>query len=426
MNESDGFPRQLLEQEPAARIAYFEAKLVGHQRLREALDNVMRRAAHPSKGQLIFIFGPSGGGKTTLRVRLFEKLLLSEVAAMEADRSYMPTGFAEIPAWVSATRSWRGPFTTMLRGMDEPMIGSKVAYKKSDLGRPGQVLVDRNTTVDGLQDALENCFRYRRTRTFLLDEAHHVFRGVGGADRMLAQMDILKSLANRTGVTLVLFGTYELMPILDLSDQVIRRAYKLHLARYRINAAADAQQFLGVLSAFQAALPIPSEPDLLSDYEYMYERSLGVVGVLKEWLDRALIEAVYAEQSADAGVRAATFAEHLRSTSLTDTELLTMLERIEEGEQTMWERSNRRGELRARLQAAGSQAHAGQPMPLIVEEPVPQIGQGSANSTATSPPPRRRGRPPKERVGTRAPARDKVGHDSPINRGAGGYNGAQA
>ena len=38
---------------------------------------------------------------------------------------------------------------------------------------------------------------------------------------------------------------------------------------------------------FEKALPFEDRPDLVSDWEFLYERSLGCVGVLKEWLVRA-------------------------------------------------------------------------------------------------------------------------------------------
>jgi len=37
---------------------------------------------------------------------------------------------------------------------------------------------------------------------------------------------------------------------------------------------------------------VPHEPDLLKHFDYCYERSIGCVGVLKDWLTRALAVAL--------------------------------------------------------------------------------------------------------------------------------------
>jgi hypothetical protein len=43
-----------------------------------------------------------------------------------------------------------------------------------------------------------------------------------------------------------------------------------------------------VLYGFQRRLPVMEEPDLLKHWEYCYVRSIGCVGILKDWLVRAL------------------------------------------------------------------------------------------------------------------------------------------
>src|SRR5260370_34218415 len=40
---------------------------------------------------------------------------------------------------------------------------------------------------------------------------------------------------------------------------------------------------------FKKQLPLDEQPDLLSAWDLLYERSVGCIGILKEWLDPALI-----------------------------------------------------------------------------------------------------------------------------------------
>src|SRR5438128_10914247 len=67
---SDGFPRQLLVQSPADRLAYFAAKVVAHPRLVDAHRAVHDGLRQPTATSLIVLYGPTGVGKTTLRLSL--------------------------------------------------------------------------------------------------------------------------------------------------------------------------------------------------------------------------------------------------------------------------------------------------------------------------------------------------------------------
>src|SRR5439155_12354609 len=102
----------------------------------------------------------------------------------------------------------------------------------------------------------------------------------------------IKSLANRTKIPIVLLGTYELLPFRNLSAQLSRRSIDVHFRRYRANHIEETKTFKNVLWSFQNHLPLHETPDLIGDWDYFYERSIGCVGVLKEWLIRAHVKAL--------------------------------------------------------------------------------------------------------------------------------------
>src|SRR3989344_4045714 len=54
----------------------------------------------------------------------------------------------------------------------------------------------------------------------------------------------------------------------------------------------DEDRFTDVLNAFLESMQIPKEPDLLAHADYFFVKSVGCVGVLKDWLDRALVDAL--------------------------------------------------------------------------------------------------------------------------------------
>jgi hypothetical protein len=102
----------------------------------------------------------------------------------------------------------------------------------------------------------------------------------------------LKSLANRSNTVHVLFGTYELLRVRNLSGQLSRRSIDIHFPRYDAAKTSDRRTFTRILQTFGEQMPLPEPPDLVPSWEYLYERSIGCVGILKDWLVRGLATAI--------------------------------------------------------------------------------------------------------------------------------------
>jgi hypothetical protein len=96
------------------------------------------------------------------------------------------------------------------------------------------------------------------------------------------------------------------------------------------------------LLTFQRHLPITGEPDLVAQAEYFYERSVGCVGVLKDWLTRALATAL------DDGQPTLTNAV-LERQALPNRKLLRMAREIREGEEALAANNLAQRELRSLL-----------------------------------------------------------------------------
>jgi len=151
--------------------------------------------------------------------------------------------------------------------------------------------VQQNVTGSGAvgteyRYAVEQAIRYRRPVAVMIDEAQHLGKIPSGR-RLLDQLDVVKSIANQTKTVHVLFGTYDLLTFRNLNAQLSRRSIDVHLARYRAEDSEDRQTFINVVRSFEKELPFEDQSDLVSDWEFLYERSLGCVGILKEWLVRA-------------------------------------------------------------------------------------------------------------------------------------------
>jgi hypothetical protein len=125
----------------------------------------------------------------------------------------------------------------------------------------------------------------------MIDEAQHLGK-IGSGRRLLDQLDVIKSIANRTGTVHVLFGTYDLLALRNLNGQLSRRSIDVHLARYRAEVPEERQIFINIIETFERELPFPEPSNLVHNCEFLYERSLGCVGIMRQWLVRAVTAAV--------------------------------------------------------------------------------------------------------------------------------------
>src|SRR5205823_8269541 len=68
-----------------------------------------------------------------------------------------------------------------------------------------------------------------------------------------------------------------------------RRGLEIHFPRYQFQHEPDQRAFQGVLLTLLQQVPLSVDREaLLQQWPYFYERSIGCVGVLKDWLVRAV------------------------------------------------------------------------------------------------------------------------------------------
>ena len=328
-------------QPPAARLAYFAGKVVAHPRLVDALRAVHDALRQPAAPSLIVLYGPTDVGKTTLRLRLEQQLIAEALPVLEKDKAWVPVLALEAIAPESGQFNWKDYYARALVALSEPLLDRKVivnAAVNPDAVRP---LIRRNASAPALRWVLEQCLRQRRVGVCLIDEAQHLKRIASGR-RLLDQMDTVKSLAATTGTMHVLIGTYELLGLTNLSAQLSRRSVEIHFGRYRASVDKDRLAFKSVLLTLQRQLPVSEEPDLVGFWERLYEGSLGCVGVLKSWLNRALADAVAHEATT-------ITRRHLDRQALPTRTLLNLAREITEGEAVLREDPKGRDQLRSRL-----------------------------------------------------------------------------
>lgn len=388
MGAPPGFPRELLSQPSTVRLEYFKRYTMAHPRLVAARDALLAAIHERAPNSLILVLGPTGVGKTTLRMRI-EQLLTTELSAeLTADPGRIPVVSVECIAPDAGGFSWRDHFRRLLLQMEEPLLDRKLVPGNSVSIGKRMVRFMPNARAVGAEYryAAEKALYFRRPVAVMLDEAQHL-AGVGSGRRLSDQLDVIKSIANCTGTVHVLLGTYGLLAFRNLSAQLSRRSVDIHFSRYRADDPEDRKTFLAVLHSFEQQLPLSEPPDLMQDWEYLYERSIGCVGVLKEWLARAL-SGVF-RRNATVLTR-----KDLQAQALSVSQCDKMLAEASEGEARLSDNFEERRRLRVRLglsieeerRECGSVEHTAQDVKIL------------------------RSREQRRRPGQRRPTRDAVGH----------------
>ncbi len=88
-NQKQSFPRELLDQSPSERLAYFKSYTVAHPFLQRANKEIWDALQEPGGALMIFIVGPTGVGKTTLWEHIHQRLTEAAQARMLQDPDHM-------------------------------------------------------------------------------------------------------------------------------------------------------------------------------------------------------------------------------------------------------------------------------------------------------------------------------------------------
>jgi energy-coupling factor transporter ATP-binding protein EcfA2 len=380
-----GFPRELLTQPWRARLEYFRDYTIAHPRLVAARDALVGAIHERAPNSLILVLGPTGVGKTTLRLKIEQLMITEMLADLRADPGRLPVVSVECIAPESGTFSWRDHFRRLLLEMEEPLVDYKLnPDAPARVGnRVVKFLPSARAAGSEYHYAVELALRFRRPVAVLIDEAQHLAR-MGSGRRLSDQLDVIKSIANRTGTIHVLLGTYELLAFRNLSAQLSRRSIDIHFQRYRADDSGDRRMFLTVLRSFEQHLPLAQPPDLVNEWEYLYERSIGCVGVLKDWLVRALTRVL---------ARNATVltSRDLREHALSVSQCEKLLAEAVEGESRLAESAEQRSRLRTRLGLIPQEREA---IDSTVGETMPVTAKAAPRKVRRVPGRRRPGRDP--------------------------------
>ena len=194
------FPCELLDQSKEARLDYFKAYTVAHPALAAADKAVWNAIREPAGALLIFVFGPTGVGKTTLLAHIEQRLVEQAGPHMAQDQNHVPVIRLDAVAPAIQQFRWGDYYQRALMSLREPLIDHKIDYhmRQPIFSEKSNMFVSPKTrsraNVDELRLAFELALKYRQPAAVLLDEAQHLAKMARGS-RLLDQLDHLKSLA---------------------------------------------------------------------------------------------------------------------------------------------------------------------------------------------------------------------------------------
>src|SRR5262249_34256957 len=169
----ESFPRHLLARPAHERLAYFRSYTVAHPRLLEADAMLQRAIAEPTGSSLIFVYGPTGVGKTTLRLRVEQRLKEAFLASTEPDEGHLPVISVEAISPDHGGFYWRDYYTRALLALADPLTdrkmneGTKIFYRNTAGHTAGRAVNSE------LRYRMEQALRHRRPAAILIDEAQH-------------------------------------------------------------------------------------------------------------------------------------------------------------------------------------------------------------------------------------------------------------
>jgi hypothetical protein len=414
----------VLSPETQAKLTAFKAYTVTHPLLEQTGTALIQALREPAGFAHVLLYGPTGVGKTTVLTHvtthlspffLSQSTLAQGVAPSLGARALYPLE-ARVPSpllLVEARIPDGGTFNradyyrTALGKLGEPFYGE---YRLVDI-HEGQTWETRTRTrgraaqfsdSGQLRHALEDAVTRHGVRAIILDEAQHLMKVAGGA-KLLDQLEWLKSMSNTMDVVHVLVGTYDLLDLRNLSSQAARRGHDIHFPRYQFQQEADQIAFQRTLRGLLEHFPLHMDlQDLMNHWYYFYERSIGCIGVLKDWLVRTLSDALHS------GAEALEL-DRVRVHALSNAKLERMATDAAAAEHRLHYTESSREHLWSLLGMSMPEARQMNP-------PTSDQGETTTNSHPRANPPSSNQELPSVRVGQRAPSRDTVGTRPPTEK----------
>src|SRR6266487_758091 len=305
-------PHELEHLSLEEKKALFTAVTITHRQLEVVHDKILRAVRQPAGFSFVLVHGPTGVGKTRMMESLAGQVreLLLQPRSHASSLSLAPYGLSpvSIPVLVieadppDKSAFNRGYFyrtvLTLLGEQTYPELSHVDIH--AEAAPPKRRRMSRAATesndVPELREGAQAAMYRHGVRVIFLDEAHHLLMARSGTQgsTLQEQLEWLKSLGSKTGVLYILVGTYDVFNFGKLNGQIARRCLPVHFPRYQLEREADCVEFQSALLELLRRVPRSCEAErwVTAHWLYFHECSVGCIGVLKDWLLRAVSTAL--------------------------------------------------------------------------------------------------------------------------------------
>jgi len=324
---------------------------------------------NPGDATFITIIGPTGVGKTTL-IHWLKRAIEEAQSKIVVPPDHIPCVHIDPSPSTMGRFDWIDYYLEILLALGDPFIDSTGKASRN------------------IRRAMEKALLRRKPVAVITDEAQYLAKVASGR-KLQDQLDHIKYLGDKTKVIYVLVGPYDMRTFRTANAQLGRRSLDIHFARYDALNGQDLLAFKSIVWAFQRNLPLPVEPDLKDkELEYLYTRTIGCVGSLKQWLLRALTRALIGGGTAE---RTLTHA-HLKATAMPKVKVESAFREALEGERDMREPEDADERLLELVGFGRQSPNVAAPTPA---SPIAANGEDAPK--------------PRGKVGERSPQRDPIG-----------------
>ena len=305
-------PHEFAHLSQEEKKALFTAATITHRQLEVVHDKIRRAVRQPAGFSFVLVHGPTGVGKTRMMESLAGQVrdLLLQPRPHASSLSLSPYGLSPVPIPVLVIEADPPDKSAFNRGYLYrtvlTLLGEQTYPELShvdihaEAAPPKRRRLSRAATesndVPELREGAQAAMYRHGVRVIFLDEAHHLLMGRSGTQgsTLQEQLEWLKSLGSKTGVLYILVGTYDLFNFGKLNGQIARRCLPVHFPRYQLEREADCVEFQSALLELLRRIPLTCEAErwVTDHWLYFYECSVGCIGVLKDWLLRAVSTAL--------------------------------------------------------------------------------------------------------------------------------------
>lgn len=294
-------------------VESFKLVTVKHALQESTLEFVLFMLQGSPNVDIVNLVGPTGIGKSQLQKRIIGCIQGEAEELMKADSDLVPIIRTHALAAGHKLFDWRSLYRGGLSEVGDPFSDSRKAVPGKQAVVPERFRdAGESRTASELRMRLESEFRDRKVKVWIIDEAQHLVFG-GRSGQPGDQFDVLKSIAQSSGVKLLLAGPREMEGGLGSSSQLARRSVTVHYPRYRNDNADHMKTFANVVATLFSKMDVAGYPAVMANLKFFYAGSAGCIGIAKDWLAKAYGLALR-EQTKDE--RAVVTREHLQRTRL--------------------------------------------------------------------------------------------------------------